>query len=67
MTETQYKLALNLLIHGNMGITEQGKPCLNFGNEQIVLKNMDAEKNCVRKVVNTFLEVIAGRLQSIAD
>lgn len=67
MTEEQLKLAMKLLIHGNMDITEDGNPFINFGCNQIILKNIDARRVSTRRILETFVEVIEGKLQYSVD
>ena len=67
MTEEQYKLALKLLIHANMDITENGNPFINFGCSQIILKTLDGRRVSSRRILDTFMEVIEGKLQYSVD
>ena len=67
MTEEQYKVALKLLIHGNMQINEDNNPFVNFGGHEIILKNINARKVSRRRILETFLEVIEGKLQYTVD
>jgi hypothetical protein len=66
MNEDKLKLALILLITANMHVNEDGYPALNFGREKIILKSV-SPKMPTHKVIETFLEIIHGKLQYTVD